>query len=108
MCGNSAFKPPSSNSAPRRSGRTEGWSDLDVGRMHARFEQVAFSVHKNVPLAAGHLLAPVIATRAAGLGGACGLTVDDRGRGLSFAASGHTMALAQAGVDLLPGAPVEP
>jgi hypothetical protein len=56
------------------------------------------------PLAAGDLLAAIVAARAAGLGGADGLAVDDGCCGLCLAADGQAMPLAQRRVDPLPGA----
>src|SRR3954447_1775450 len=46
---------------------------VDVGGVHASLEQAAFGVDQDVALAAGDLLAAVVATRATGLGGADGL-----------------------------------
>jgi hypothetical protein len=59
-------------------------------------------------LAAGDLLAAVVAARAARLGRAHGLAVEDRRRGLRPAADGEAVALAQGRVDPLPGALAAP
>src|SRR4051794_26821475 len=77
---------------------------VDVGGVHASLEQAAFGVDQDVALAAGDLLAAIVATGATGLGGADGLAVDDGGRGLCLAADGQAVLLAQRRIDLLPGA----
>jgi len=77
---------------------------VDIGGMHTRLQQAAFGVDQNVALAAGDFLAAIVAARAAGLGGADGLAVDDACCGLCLAADGQAMPLAQRRVAPLPGA----
>jgi hypothetical protein len=43
---------------------------MDVGGVHTCLEQAAFGVHQDVALAAGDLLAAIVAARAASFGGA--------------------------------------
>src|SRR3712207_1451217 len=99
MRGNRAARPSSSSSAPRRSWMSAGCTFL---------QQVALRVHQPLPLAAGDLLAAVVAARPADLGRAHRLAVDDRRRGLRVAADGPAVPLAQPGVDPLPGAGAPP
>src|SRR4051812_17679594 len=105
MRGNSALRPASSKGAPLRS-----WMPAGCTRALSRLPSVSTRVQRTAlnALAAGDLLAAVVAARAAGLGGAGGLAVDDGRRGLRPAADGEAVALAQGGIDPLPGAETAP
>src|SRR3954454_9077414 len=76
---------------------------LDAGGVDHDDQQQAESVDQDVPLAPVHLLAGIVAPRAAGFGGPHALAVDDagRGRGLppGLLARGHD----QQGVERRPG-----
>src|SRR3712207_264781 len=70
---------------------------VHVGRVHLGLQQVALRVDQHLPLAAGDLLAAVVAARPADLRRAHGLAVDDRRRGLAVAADRRGVPLAQIG-----------
>ncbi len=61
-----------------------------------------------VRLAPSELLAAIIAARTARFGGADGLTVNDRGRGLRCPPDGLSVSLAQGGIDALPSTGIAP
>src|SRR5262249_50717409 len=61
-----------------------------------------------MPLAAGDLLAAVVALGATGLGGLDRLAIDNGGTGCRLLAGGCSDLSPQGGVDVLPGAVVPP
>src|SRR3712207_6497889 len=76
---------------------------MEVGRVDLDLEEVALGVDQHLALAAGDLLAAVVAARTAGLGGLDRLAVKRRRARLAFAAPGDAIVFAQDLVDPLPG-----
>jgi len=81
---------------------------LNVGAVDNHREQQAHGVDEDMAFAAFHLLARVIAARAAALGGLDRLAVDDAGGRTGLAALGFARRHDQRMVDALPGAVLPP
>ncbi len=81
---------------------------VDVGWMHAVLQQIALRINQQMALAALDLLAAIIATRSAHLGGLDRLAVDDRCCRLRSAADLTAVTLTQNLGHVLPGAILAP
>src|SRR5262245_37572384 len=75
---------------------------LHVGGMHDHLEQQPEGIHQNMPLAAIHLLAAVVAMWPTLFGRLDRLAINDRGAGSGLASSRATHALTQDSLDPRP------